>query len=119
MAQKVKEFKADFGFAHDGDGDRVIMCNSNGEVIPGDQILGLLAIHEAKKNRLPNNGFVATVHSNSGLDASLKEQGINLFRADVGDRKVSQMMREKKLVLGGESSGHVVASNTYLREMVY
>jgi len=110
MAQKVKEFKADFGFAHDGDGDRVIMCNSNGEVIPGDQILGLLAIHEEKKNRLPNNGFVATVHSNSGLDASLSEQGINLFRADVGDRKVSQMMREKKLVLGGESSGHVVAS---------
>lgn len=111
MAQKVKELNADFGFAHDGDGDRVIVCNSNGKVIPGDQILGLLAIHEAKNNRLLNNGFVATVHSNSGLDTSLKEQGINLFRADVGDRKVSQMMKEKKLVLGGESSGHVVASN--------
>ncbi len=110
MSQKVKELDADFGFAHDGDGDRVIFCNSNGEVIPGDKILGLLAINEDKHNRLPQKGFVATVHSNSGLDASLKKKGINLHRADVGDRKVAEMMREKCLNLGGESSGHVVAS---------
>lgn len=110
MSQKVKELNADFGFAHDGDGDRVIFCNSNGEVIPGDKILGLLAINEAKHNRLPQKGFVATVHSNSGLDASLKEKGISLLRADVGDRKVAEMMRKECLNLGGESSGHVVAS---------
>lgn len=110
MSQKVKELNADFGFAHDGDGDRVIFCNSSGEVIPGDKILGLLAINEDKHNRLPQKGFVATIHSNSGLDASLKKKGINLHRADVGDRKVAEMMREKCLNLGGESSGHVVAS---------
>ncbi|MBT5717530.1 MAG: phosphoglucosamine mutase [Opitutae bacterium] len=110
MSQKVKDLNADFGFAHDGDGDRVIFCNSTGEVIPGDKILGLLAIHEDKHNRLPNKGFVATIHSNSGLDASLKERGINLFRANVGDRKVAEMMRKECLHLGGESSGHIVAS---------
>lgn len=110
MSQKVREIKADFGIAHDGDGDRVIFCDSFGEVIPGDKILGLLAIHEKKHNRLSQQGFVATVHSNSGLDASLKKRGINLFRTDVGDRKVAELMREKRLNLGGESSGHVVAS---------
>ena len=110
MSQKVKDLNADFGFAHDGDGDRVIFCNSTGKVIPGDKILGLLAIHEDKQDRLPNKGFVATIHSNSGLDASLKKRGINLFRADVGDRKVAEMMKKECLYLGGESSGHIVAS---------
>jgi phosphoglucosamine mutase len=111
IASKVTELKADFGIAHDGDGDRVIFCNSFGEVIPGDKILGLLAVHEQEYKRLLNNNFVATIHSNSGLDMSLKQQGIVLHRADVGDRKVAEMMRNKKSNLGGESSGHLIASD--------
>jgi phosphoglucosamine mutase len=111
MAGKVKELKADFGIAHDGDGDRVIFCDSAGNVIPGDKILGLLAINEKKQHRLLNNAMVATIHSNSGLDASLKERGISLHRADVGDRKVAEMMRNRGCNIGGESSGHVVASD--------
>jgi phosphoglucosamine mutase len=111
MANKVKELKADFGIAHDGDGDRVIFCDSGGNIIPGDKILGLLAINEKQQHRLINNGLVATIHSNSGLDASLKERGIKLHRAEVGDRKVAEMMRERGCNIGGESSGHVVASD--------
>jgi len=111
MTKKVKELKADFGIAHDGDGDRVIFCDSVGNVIPGDKILGLLAINEKKQNRLLNNGLVATIHSNSGLDASLQDRGISLHRADVGDRKVAEMMRNQGCNIGGESSGHVVASD--------
>ncbi len=111
MSSKVIERKADFGIAHDGDGDRVIFCNSIGEVIPGDKILGLLAVHEQRYNRLQNNGFVATIHSNSGLDMSLKKRGIKLHRADVGDRRVAEMMRSEGCNLGGESSGHLIASD--------
>ena len=111
LSHQVKHLNADFGFAHDGDGDRVIFCGSRGEIIPGDKILGLLAIHEEKKGRLTNKGLVATIHSNSGLDASLKSHGIDLLRTDVGDRNVAKLMRDRNINLGGESSGHIVASN--------
>lgn len=111
MANQVKELRADFGAAHDGDGDRVIFCNSKGVIIPGDKILGLLAINEKQNGRLHSNGFVATIHSNSGLDASLKSHGITLHRSDVGDRKVAEMMRDRSCNFGGESSGHIVASD--------
>ena len=111
MASKVKELNADFGIAHDGDGDRVIFCDSKGNIIPGDKILGILALNEHQNQRLNNNGFVATIHSNSGLDASLEKHGITVHRSDVGDKKVAAMMREKGLNMGGESSGHVVASD--------
>ena len=111
LSHQVKHLNADFGFAHDGDGDRFIFCNSKGEIIPGDKILGLLAIHEEKKGRLTNKGLVATIHSNSGLDASLKSHDIDLLRTDVGDRNVAKLMRDRNINLGGESSGHIVASN--------
>ena len=111
MASKVKELNADFGIAHDGDGDRVIFCDSKGNIIPGDKILGILALNEHQNQRLNNNGFVATIHSNSGLDASLQKHGIVLHRSDVGDKNVAALMRQKGLNMGGESSGHVVASD--------
>ncbi|MDG1325361.1 MAG: phosphoglucosamine mutase [Opitutales bacterium] len=111
MAGKVKELNADFGIAHDGDGDRVIFCDSTGKIILGDKILGILALNEHQNQRLNNNGFVATIHSNSGLDASLQKHGIALHRSDVGDKNVAALMRKKGINMGGESSGHVVASD--------
>jgi phosphoglucosamine mutase len=111
MQKRVKETKADFGLAHDGDGDRVIFADGDGTCIHGDQVLGLLALDSRMLNELKGNGLVATEHSNSGLGASLAKKGIDFFRSQVGDRNVSLLMKEKGCNLGGESSGHVVSSN--------
>lgn len=106
---KVMDMKADLGIAHDGDGDRVVFVDSSGKLIDGDKILGLLALLADKKNNLKQKGFVATVHSNSGLAASLSSIGIELHRAQVGDRNVANVMEATGCNWGGESSGHVVA----------
>ena len=111
MQKRVKETNADFGLAHDGDGDRVIFADGDGTCIHGDQVLGLLALDSRMLNELRGNGLVATEHSNSGLGASLAKEGIDFFRSQVGDRNVSLLMKEKGCNLGGESSGHVVSSN--------
>lgn len=113
MGAKVKETKSDFGLAHDGDGDRVIFADGEGDCVHGDQVLGLLALDSKRGNTLKGNGLVATEHSNSGLGASLAKEGIDFFRSKVGDRNVAFLMKEKGCNLGGESSGHVVSS-TYL-----
>jgi len=111
MQERVKETKADFGLAHDGDGDRVIFADGDGNRVHGDQVLGLLALDSRLGNTLEGNGLVATEHSNSGLGASLAKEGIDFFRSRVGDRNVSLLMKEKGCNLGGESSGHVVSSD--------
>jgi phosphoglucosamine mutase len=111
MQDKVRETNAHFGLAHDGDGDRVIFADEKGNVIHGDQILGLLALDAKFSSNLKGEGLVATEHSNSGLEESLAKYGLELFRAPVGDRNVAALMREKGCNLGGESSGHVVASD--------
>ena len=103
------DLKADLGIAHDGDGDRVVFVDSSGKLIDGDKILGLLALLAYEKNNLKQKGFVATVHSNSGLAASLCSIGIKLHRAQVGDRNVANVMEATGCNWGGESSGHVVA----------
>ncbi len=113
MQERVRETKADFGIAHDGDGDRVIFADGEGNCIHGDQVLGLLALDASRSDSLTGNGLVATEHSNSGLGVSLANEGIDFFRSQVGDRNVSLLMKEKGCNLGGESSGHVVA-NDYL-----
>ena len=106
MQERVRERKADFGLAHDGDGDRVIFADAEGNCVHGDQVLGLLALDSKWEKSLKGNGLVATEHSNSGLGASLAEEGIDFFRSEVGDRNVSLLMKEKGCNLGGESSGH-------------
>ena len=111
MQDKVRETNAHFGLAHDGDGDRVIFADEKGNVIHGDQILGLLALDAGSSSSLKGEGLVATEHSNSGLEESLAKYGLELFRSPVGDRNVAALMREKGCNLGGESSGHVVASD--------
>ena len=106
---KMSESNAFLGVAHDGDGDRAVFVAPSGKLIDGDQILGLLARYAQDQNRLKANGFVSTVHSNSGLGHSLATSGIKLHRSDVGDRNVSALMEKLNCNWGGESSGHIVA----------
>ena len=111
MQDKVRETNAHFGLAHDGDGDRIVFADEKGKEIHGDQILGLLALDAESSSGLRGEGLVATEHSNSGLEESLAKYGLKLFRSQVGDRNVAALMQEKGCNLGGESSGHVVASD--------
>jgi phosphoglucosamine mutase len=105
----VREIGADLGIAHDGDGDRLILCDHRGDVLSGDALLAILATHWAAKSALPNNGIVATVMSNLALDKVLESAGICVHRCGVGDRQVFFKMREHGISLGGESSGHIIS----------
>ncbi|BDX00715.1 phosphoglucosamine mutase [Maricaulis maris] len=108
LSKEVVKFRADLGIALDGDGDRVVLCDERGRVIDGDQILGLLAGHWQDAGELRHPAIVATVMSNLGLERHLAGRGIALERTQVGDRYVSERMRETGINLGGEASGHIV-----------
>lgn len=111
MCSKVKELGADIGIALDGDADRVVLCDENGERIDGDVILAMAAREMKKQGTLRHNTVVATVMSNFGLERFLKEEGISLLRSQVGDRYVVEVMRKHGFNLGGEQSGHVIFSD--------
>ncbi len=111
MATLVKREKADLGVAFDGDGDRVIMVDHTGKIVDGDHILGICALDMHRRERLHRKTVVATVMSNLGLEVALKEQGIHLLRAPVGDRYVLEAMLKGGYNLGGEQSGHLVFLN--------
>ncbi len=111
LCAAVREHKADLGVALDGDADRVILADERGEIIDGDQILGLIARDMAAQGRLTGGGIVATVMSNLGLERFLAKLGLTLHRTKVGDRYVAETMREQKINLGGEQSGHVILSD--------
>lgn len=100
--------KADAGIAHDGDGDRTLMCDERGAVVDGDKVLGLWALQMKKKNSLRENAVVSTVMANLGLERYLSDRGIKLFRVKVGDRFVTEKMLDGGYVLGGEPSGHII-----------
>jgi phosphoglucosamine mutase len=104
----VKRFRADIGIALDGDADRVIVCDEKGQIIDGDQIMAMVALDWARRDRLTGGGVVATVMSNLGLERKLKAEGLNLERTKVGDRYVVERMREGGFNIGGEQSGHIV-----------
>jgi phosphoglucosamine mutase len=111
MQEAVLLHQADLGIALDGDADRLIMADENGNRIDGDQLMGLIATSWAKSGRLKNNALVATVMSNLGLERYLAKQGVTLHRTPVGDRYVVEAMREKGCNVGGEQSGHIVFSD--------
>jgi phosphoglucosamine mutase len=111
MATLVKREKADLGIAFDGDGDRVIMVDHQGKVVDGDHILGICALDLQRRERLHRKTVVGTVMSNLGLEVALKEHGIRLLRAPVGDRYVLEAMLKGGFNLGGEQSGHLVFLN--------
>jgi phosphoglucosamine mutase len=111
LSASVLEHSADIGIALDGDADRVIIADERGEIIDGDQILGLIARDMAQTGRLVGGGVVATVMSNLGLERFLAGIGVALHRTQVGDRYVAEAMRERQINLGGEQSGHVILSD--------
>lgn len=108
LAELVKTSKADLGLAFDGDGDRLIMVDENGEVVDGDQIMALCADHLMTAGSLNHATLVATVMSNLGLELCLRERGIRMLRTKVGDRYVVEAMRRGGYNLGGEQSGHIL-----------
>lgn len=107
VARKVVEIGADAGIAFDGDGDRVIMVDANGDIVDGDEMLYVIAKTGLPKGRL-SGGVVGTVMSNLGLERALETCGIPFERAAVGDRYVLELMRARGWQLGGETSGHLV-----------
>jgi phosphoglucosamine mutase len=108
IAGATVEYRADIGISLDGDGDRCILSDENGEIVDGDQIIGLCALQMAAEGNLNKNTVVTTPMSNVGLELTLKERGISMVRAQVGDRYVVDTMRKNGYNLGGEQSGHVV-----------
>jgi phosphoglucosamine mutase len=107
----VVEHNADLGIALDGDADRLIMADEHGEIIDGDQILGLIGRSWQESGRLRGDGIVATVMSNLGLERFLAGRGLKLHRTRVGDRYVAEYMRAHGLNIGGEQSGHLILSD--------
>ena len=102
------------GFAHDGDGDRLVVIDEGGCQLDGDEVLGILAIDMKQRNALPNDTIVVTRQSNSGLQASLKAYGIKTEICDIGDRSVFYKMLDCDSGFGGENSGHVILRNESL-----
>ena len=111
MSAKVREMRADFGIALDGDADRVVMADERGRIIDGDQILALIAKSWSKNGTLKGGGLVGTVMSNAGLDRYLQSLDLKLARASVGDRYVIEKMNEGGFNVGGEQSGHIILSD--------
>ena len=108
MAVEVKRRGADIGVALDGDADRVILADKNGEIVNGDEILAILGTRMLARGQLPQQTVVTTVMANLGLERALAKQGGKLIRTAVGDRYVVEVMRERNLLLGGEQSGHII-----------
>ena len=108
IQRAVVAHRADLGFAHDGDGDRVVAADREGRLVDGDAIMGIVALHRASRGALPGNVLVATVMTNLGLEVALGQAGIRLERSRVGDRYVLERMLEVGARVGGEQSGHVI-----------
>jgi phosphoglucosamine mutase len=110
LQAKVVETGSDFGFAFDGDADRLIAVDEIGDVVDGDKIMALLAIRMKETGRLSQDTLVTTVMSNLGLELALQAAGCRLVRTKVGDRYVLEEMIHSNFTLGGEQSGHIILS---------
>jgi len=104
----VRQTGAHVGIAHDGDADRVLLCDENGELVDGDEILAIAASDFLERGQLAGNTLVATVMSNFGLDECLASRGGRVLRTAVGDRYVIAAMMKENLNVGGEQSGHMI-----------
>ncbi|MBV9495192.1 MAG: phosphoglucosamine mutase [Acidobacteria bacterium] len=108
LAKVVVEQKADFGVAFDGDADRAIFADDAGRIRDGDEIIYLWAHHLKRDDALKNDAVVTTVMSNFGFEKKLQADGIELLRAQVGDKYVLELMLTRGAILGGEQSGHII-----------
>ena len=111
LAEAVLKHGAHIGIAHDGDGDRLVVCDEGGTIVDGDIILALLGRYALKAGTLQSRTLVSTIHSNLGLDHAISDAGGQVDRVDVGDRNVANRMRELGSNIGGESSGHIIFSD--------
>ena len=111
LAQAVRDYRADVGIALDGDADRVVMVDEQGEIVDGDKLMAVLAVHLKNNHMLKGEGMVATVMSNQGLGEYLEGHGLTLHRSTVGDKNVVTMMQELGINFGGEQSGHIIFSD--------
>ncbi|MDY3200762.1 MAG: phosphoglucosamine mutase, partial [Arcobacter sp.] len=111
VAKLVKEYRADIGLALDGDADRLVVVDENGEIVDGDKLIGALCAYLKNENLLEGNGCVATVMSNKALEDYLASHKIKLLRSNVGDKYVLEVMKEKSINFGGEQSGHIIFSD--------
>ncbi|MCR4942451.1 MAG: phosphoglucosamine mutase [Campylobacter sp.] len=108
LADEVKRLRADIGFAFDGDADRLVVVDESGSIVHGDALLGTLAVFLNEQKMLKGGGVVSTVMSNAVLDDYLGKHKLKLFRANVGDKYVLEMMKNEGINFGGEQSGHVI-----------
>ncbi|MCQ2378249.1 MAG: phosphoglucosamine mutase [Victivallaceae bacterium] len=108
MCATVRECGADCGIALDGDADRVIFCDAEGNVVDGDRIIGMVALDYKKRGKLARDAVVVTSMSNLGLHRAMREAGIDVIVTGVGDHLVIEAMREYHCNVGGEQAGHVI-----------
>lgn len=108
LVRKVFRYKADVGFAFDGDSDRLIAVDEKGNIINGDEIIYGLAIYLKEQGKLNKDTVVGTSHTNMAIEDNLREKGINLVRTDIGDKYVLAKLIEKNYSIGGEQSGHII-----------
>lgn len=111
LSKVVMGYEADLGLAYDGDADRLIAVDKFGNIIDGDKIIAVLALGMKNRGELKNNQVVTTVMSNMGFESYLSDKGVNLIRANVGDRYVLEKMKELSVNIGGEQSGHIILSD--------
>ncbi len=111
LGQEVKRLRADIGFAFDGDADRLVVVDENGDIVDGDKLIGALACYLQSKKKLSKNAIVVTVMSNKALEDYLKKRGIKIYRCSVGDKYVLEIMQKEGINFGGEQSGHIIFSD--------
>lgn len=111
MQKTVQKTNADAGIAFDGDADRVVFCDEKGELVFGEQIMGIFALDLKNSGKLKNNSIVATRISNNGFFEAMKKNGIKVIECDVGDKNVIETMLAQGAVFGAEPSGHIIFSD--------
>ncbi len=108
LAEQMAGGSYDVGFAFDGDGDRVLAVDRSGELVDGDELIALAALHLRDQGRLPGTGVAVTVMTNYGFHQAMREAGIEVATTAVGDRYVLDELRRRGWALGGEQSGHII-----------
>ncbi len=111
LCESVVKYRADLGIALDGDADRLVVVDENGDVVDGDQLLGALGSYMNDRGVLNGGAIVTTVMSNQGLEDFMIQKGLKLFRSDVGDKNVLEIMKKEGINFGGEQSGHVIIND--------
>ena len=113
LVKRMQRYKADIGFAFDGDADRLMVVDKDGRIIDGDMVIYMLAKYFKEKGRLKDNTVVGTSHTNMAIEHALAREGIDFIRTDIGDKYVLAKLVERDLTLGGEQSGHIIIKDLH------